>query len=221
MQLPKHNRHYQTQVDYGRYVAARLRKVSREDLAVGVDQATQSVKDKGRAWQDLNEAVSTDLAHRDAADEALDSLAQVFRLNLASRSVGADKQAPYTTIFPKGLAYYTAAPMSENVARYNELLTRAEAALPSDDPALCTLQASLPGLITNFEQAAKALDAARAQAGVARTALETSVDDWLIQMEKTYGLLVAELTRKVAERFFPRPSSSTGGDPPAPEPTEG
>jgi hypothetical protein len=219
MQLPKHNRNYQTQVDYGRYVAARLRQAKKDDLAQGVEQASQAVKDKGRSWQDLSEAVSGDLARRDAADEALDAVAQDFRLNLASRGVGADKQAPYTSIFPKGVAYYTAAPLGENPARYKELLTRAGAALPASDTALSSILSGLPTLIANFQQAVAALDSARAQAGVARTALESSVDDWLVQMEKTYGVLAAELTRKGADRFFPRPSTPVVDEPPTPEPT--
>lgn len=220
MQLPKQNRNYQPQVDYGRYVAARLRQGKKEDLALGVEQASLSVKEKGRAWQDASEVVSGKLAGRDAADDALDALAQEFRLKLASRSVGADKQAPYTTIFPKGAAYYTAAPLGENPARYNELLTRAGSALPTDDAALALIKDALPGLIAGFQQAVADLESARTLAGVARTALESSVDNWLIQMEKTYGVLAADHTRKGADRFFPRPSAPLVEEPPAPGPAE-
>ena len=47
-----------------------------------------------------------------------------------------------------------------------------------------------------------------------------AVDDWLLQMEKTYGALVAELTRKGAERFFPRSSAVPDDEPPEPGPTQ-
>ena len=65
--------------------------------------------------------------------------------------------------------------------------------------------------------AVKTLASVRTQAAVARTALDTGVDDWSIHIEKTYGALAAELTRKGAERFFPR--SSGGGSAPDEPPT--
>ncbi len=220
MRLPKHNRNYQTQVDYGRYVATRLRQATKDDLAASVEQTSQSVKDKGRAWQDLSEAVSSCMASRDATDDALDAIAQEFRLKLASRAVGADKVAPYTAIFPKGIAYYTAAPLGENPTRYKELLTRATATLPADDSALAPLQTQMPALVASFQQAVTELETARTAAAVARTALESAVNDWLLQMEKTYGALAAELTRKGADRFFPRPSAEPGDEPPEPAPAQ-
>jgi hypothetical protein len=219
MQLPKHNRSFQTQVDYGRYVAARLKQAKKDDLATSVEQASQLVKDKGRAWQDATEIVSGATAHRDAADDALDAVAREFRLKLASRSVGADKQEPYTSIFTKGIVYYTAAPLAENPARYKELLTRAAAALSPEDAALATLRTELPNLIASFQQAVSELDAARAASSVARTALESAVDTWLLQMEKTYGALAHELTRKGADRFFPRSASVAADDSTPPDGT--
>jgi hypothetical protein len=53
------------------------------------------------------------LADRDAADDALDTIAQNGRLGLASRSLDADKKAPYALIFHKGIAYYTAARLED------------------------------------------------------------------------------------------------------------
>ena len=125
---------------------------------------------------------------------------------------------PYTTIFPKGFNYYKASPLSENVTRYQELLTRAASALSGDDAALVTLQQTLPSLIGNFAQAAALLDAQRTQAAVARTALDAKIDEWHNQMEKTYGALAAELTRKGADRFFPRDSSTHDAPPDEPPP---
>ena len=130
MRLPKQGSSYRNHVDFGRYVVARLHQAKREDLAVDVERMSQNVKEKGREWEDAGELISSCTARRDACDEALDSLAKTFRLKLASRSVGADKVAPYTSIFPKGLAYFTAAPLPENVARYRELLSRTSSELP-------------------------------------------------------------------------------------------
>jgi hypothetical protein len=130
--------------------------------------------------------------------------------------MGADKVAPYTTIFPKGLAYYTAAPLGENVARYKELLARAAKGLSVDDTALVTLQSALPDQIEAFSKAVAALAAARTQAALARTALESTIDEWIIQIEKTYGVLAAELTRAGADRFFPRASNTSAAAPEEP-----
>jgi hypothetical protein len=148
--------------------------------------------------------------------------AKTFRLKLSARAVGADKAAPYTSIFPKGIAYYTAAPISDNVARYRELLTRATTGLPTGDEALAALQQSLPELIDLYAKAVTELDAARTKAALARTELEVSIDNWSVQLEKTYGVLTSEVTRAGADRFFPRASSSrVVEEPSATAPAEG
>ena len=221
MRLPKQGSNYRAYVDYGRYVIARLQQDKREAMSADVECITQAVKDRGREWEDATELLSSCLARRDASDEALDSTAKVFRLNLASRAVGADKVAPYTSIFPKGLAYYTAAPLPENVARYKELLARAAKGLSVEDPALVTLKGALPGLIEAFSTAVAELAAARTAAALARTALESTIDEWVVQIEKTYGALAAELTRAGADRFFPRAANSSVAAPeePTTEPT--
>ena len=140
MKLPKADSNYRAFVDFGRYVTASLQQAKYDNLAADVDSVTQVVKTKGRAWEDSSEDVSRSTAQRDALDHDLDTTAKTFRLALASRAINANRQTPYTSIFPKGIAYYTAAPLSENGARYGELLTRAVAALPSDDAALVALQ---------------------------------------------------------------------------------
>jgi hypothetical protein len=204
MRLPRQDRNFQVHVGYGRYVAARLRQVRREEQAAEVDAAGSLVKERGRAWEDAFEALSSQAAQRDAVDDALDTAAQEFRLKLAARSVGADRRPPYTAIFPKGIAYYTASPLSENEKRYRELLARAEAQLEASDADLVALRTTVPALIDAFGPAEAALDKARTRVGLARTALEAAVDAWLTQLERTYGTLVAELGRRKAERFFPK-----------------
>jgi hypothetical protein len=197
-----------------------LHQAKRVDMAADVERISLAVKEKGRQWEDASELVSSCTARRDAADDALDALAKSFRLKLAARAVGADKEAPYTSIFPKGIAYYTAAPLSDNVARYRELLTRATSGLPGGDEALTMLQ-SLPELIDQFAKAVTELDAARTKAALARTELEVIIDNWSVQLEKTYGALASEVTRAGADRFFPRTSSSrTVDEPPVTAPTE-
>jgi hypothetical protein len=219
MRLPKQGSSYRNHVDFGRYVAARLHQAKREDLAADVERMSQTVKEKGRDWEDASEFISSCTARRDSADEALDSLAKTFRLKLASRSVGADKVAPYTSVFPKGVAYYTASPLPENQARYRELLSRATSELPANDDALTTLQQALPELVDTFTKAVTELDTARTKASLARTALDVSIDNWVVQIEKTYGALAAELTRSGADRFFPKSSGSPVIEEPSTAPT--
>ena len=208
MRLPGRNRNYQTHVDYGRYVAARLSQNKQEELMAVVQGASSAVKTQGRAWEDATEAVTERTAKRDGVDDDLDGCAKDFRLKLASRHVGADREGPYTAIFPKGIGYYTAAPVGQNEARYRELLTRAQAELPSNHPELEKLQSAVPELVDDYREAVAALDKARTEAAMARTALEAEIDDWMVQMEKTYGELVTEKGRRAAERFFPRRSST-------------
>ena len=45
---------------------------------------------------------------------------------------------------------------------------------------------------------------ARTALSMARTDREAAEDEWDIAMEKTFGLLVVEVGKKKANRFFPR-----------------
>jgi hypothetical protein len=91
-----------------------------------VEQATNKVKTSGRKVEDSMDAIDTATAFRDAADSTMDDSCKHFRKQFAARSLSADKEPPYTTIFHQGIGYYIAALVSENVNRYNELITRVE-----------------------------------------------------------------------------------------------
>ncbi len=212
MELPSKNRNYSTFINFGRYVAGRLTAAKLTALASGVIAVGESVKSKGRLWEDARLAETTRLAERDVADDALDTTARELRLSLMSRNLGAQKEPPYTAIFPQGLGYYTAARVDDNADRYRELLTRAEANLPADDAALVALRDNLPAQIEDWVRAKDALEAARVATGVARTELEAAVDAWMVLLDRTYGSLVTEVGRRAADSFFPRRGRVTNTD---------
>lgn len=204
MQLPQSAAAYDTRVRYGRYVSRRLRKDKRIDLSQSVYEATQNVKQAGRAWEDTVEVIQDALADRDAADDVLDAAAQEARLALASRGISANRESPYIDIFPKGLEYYTAAPLDEEVKRYNELIERLKAHLPEDDPVRQSTIPKVEAGIVAFKEAEKAVEEARTAQSLAATRLARAEDAWNFLMEKIYGLLTSEMGRKRANRFFPK-----------------
>lgn len=207
MRLPSESASYLRRVSFGSYCARRLKRAKLNTLAQDVQDITQDVKEKGRAWDDAQEPIQNALADRDAADDNLDQNAQEIRLKLSSRSITAVREAPYTNIFPKGIEYYTAAPLDKEVQRYEELIQRLETHLPADDPVRVEFVPKIREGIAEFEAAEKAVSSARNDLALANTALQEAEDKWRRQMEKTYGALVTLFNRKTAERFFPRSSA--------------
>lgn len=210
MRLPKENAHYGHRVRFGRYVARRLRRAGRDGLAQDAAQATNTVRDAGRASEDTQEPVQEMLADRDGVDDLLDATAQNCRAQLAGRSAAAMRQIPYTAIFPDGLGYYTAAPLDEEEKRYNLLIQRLDTHLEPTDPVRLETIAALQAGITEFGKAASALATARNAALLASGKLERATETWERQMEKTYGTLLAEIGKTAAEQFFPRIRKSRG-----------
>ncbi len=210
MQLPRQNRNYKAHVRFGRYVASRLKTAKFSALAADVNAVTDDVKQRGRAWEDAGEQETDRIGERDAIDDGLDTAAKRLRMNLASRSLGAEKEPPYTAVFPDGVAYYTAAPVKESATRYRELVTRAEKSLPAADAALTELQGAVPAQIDAYTAAVVAVEEARTSEGIARTDLNAALDAWTVQLERVYGALIVEVGKRAAERFFP--SRSKGSD---------
>jgi hypothetical protein len=126
MRLPPPSSSYTTFVRYGLYVVRRLRQRGLSDLAASVEREVLAARETGRAWEDADDAIQMALADRDGADDDLDLTAQTLRNTLAGRGVGADREAPYTQVFPQGVAWYLAAPLDENVRRYDELRARVD-----------------------------------------------------------------------------------------------
>lgn len=200
MRLPRKTAPASARRDYGVYVVTRLAVAGQDGSAVM--ETTQDVKKAQRHLEDVEEAVPMALARRDADDDALDELAQTVRLGLASRSITATKEEPYKTVFYKGLAYYTAAPIRENAKRYRDLAERLSTTLPAGH-ALLALVPQIHAAAAAFEASAAAVDEARNKVGLARTQLEVAEDAWARTLEKTYGALISEYGKAKAERFFP------------------
>lgn len=211
MQLPHDNAHYSVRVEFGTYVVRRLKRAQFTALATDIALASAELKAKGRAWEDSAESLQNAMADRDGADDDLDDNAQHARANLGGRSVSAVKEAPYTLIFPQGIGYYTAARLEDEVGRYTEFGARVSAHLPDGDSIKApTLQANTQG-IADFQAGTAALQQAALQRSMLRTELLQAVEAWNRLMEKIYGLLVAELGKKAAERFFPKSRNKSKG----------
>lgn len=214
MKLPDKAAHYDVRVRLGRYVARRLRRDGKTQLAADVTKVTEAVLATGRAKEDAEWPLQDALADRDAADDDLDDTAKTARARMAGRSVDAPRTAPYTYVFPEGIDYYIAAPLDQEVPRYTELSKRLADHLEPKDPVRVEALPAIKKGLEAFSTASKAVDAARTELALADTRQVAAEEAWDRQIEKTYGVLVAEMGRARAERFFPkaRKARKGGGD---------
>jgi len=187
-----------------------LRRVGRPALAEAIVAANTAIKEAARVTDEALEALEDMRADRDALDDALDLAAQSARAALAGRRVDAVKHAPYTTIFPAGIEYYTVAPLDAQVRRYGELRARVVEALPADDVVRVALVEALDRDLPAWGQASEAVDSARTTVELARSRQAAAVDAWVRQIERTYGALVEALGRTEARRLFPKRSGRDG-----------
>lgn len=213
MYLPPASAHYSRRVRVGRYVERRLRRAGRVDLADSVKAATTAVRQCGRLLEDADDPVQEALADRDAADDQLDDLAQDARAALAGRSADAAKKPPYNLIFHSGIGYYTAATLDQEVPRYGELAGRLAEHLPETDEVRKATIPALQAGIAAFTTASETLTKARTEEALAGTRLDAAEESWERLLTKVYGLLVADLGKAAAERFFPKkPKTKKGED---------
>ena len=212
MRLPPKGSSFLIYVRYGRYVSRRLRRAGRTDLADGVRSTVDEVRTTGRLWEDADEALQDALADRDGADDDLDEAARHCRANLAGRSASAEREEPYTLIFPKGVGYYTAAPLPQEEARYNELKLRLEEHLPASDAVRKSTVAAISKGLKDFREATAEHTEATAREALAGTRARQAIANFERQIEKTYGALLVEVGRAAAEGFFPKAASSRSGE---------
>ena len=204
MKLPQENSAYSVAVKFARYTARKLRTNGRTAMANDLVSMALGLRAKGRSWEDAEDAVQDALADRDSADDGLDATAQSGRNTLAGRSVTAAREEPYTLIYPEGIGHYIAAPQDAEVARYTELKRRVELNLPEGDPVRAQTALGITTGLAAFSGGVAALDAAETSKSLARTELERANRNLRRQLEKTYGVLVTELGKQSAERFFPK-----------------
>jgi len=207
MQLPHETAHYSKRVDFGDYVSRRLVRKRLSVLADGLTKATDLVLAAGRAVEDASRPIQRAMADRDAADDSLDETAQNARNTLAGRSLDAQRSEPYTLIFHKGIAYYTAATLDEEEPRYGELKQRLEEHLPDSDEVRKAAVPAITAGLADFASSKAALTDARTAKAMAETRLAAATEAWERQVEKTYGELVKLYGRAKADRFFPRSAS--------------
>ena len=204
MELPQKTASFHRRVRYGRYVSARLQRSRREDLSRSALGATADVLATGRAWEDTEFEFQDALAVRDSIDEHLDIAARAARLKLAARGVNAVKESPYSAIFPEGVGFYTASPVSEQISRYEEFVSRLEAHLDGDDPVRVETVEIIKNNLESYEQALKGVREKVRTISLAVTELDLATREWERIMERVYGLLVADIGRQSAEPYFPR-----------------
>ncbi len=210
MQLPQVTVHHSNITRFVRYVSRRLRRAGKTSLAKDTLASGQAVREKGRAWEDADDPVQDALADRDGCDDDLDAIAQSARATLAGRSPTAIKEEPYTLIFPEGLAYYTAAPLDEEVTRYEELAERLTRHLPANDAVRKSAPAAIKKGLTAYKAASAEYDKAERAKGLARTDLDRAKRNALRQLEKVYGALMAEEGKAAAESYFPKAMRAKG-----------
>lgn len=209
MQLPKENSHYSNVTRATRYVSRRLRRAGKAALAKDTLAAGVAVREKGRAWEDTEDAVQDALADRDGSDDDLDIIARGTRTTLVGRSLTAVNEEPFILIFHQGLGYYTAATLEDEESRYNELSERIVAHLPASDSVRKTAPAAIKKGIAAFKAAEADLDKAERARGIARTDLERATRNALRQLEKVYGAIMAEDGKAAAESYFPKASRAS------------
>lgn len=202
MQLPRPDSTWSRVNGFGVYVAARLTAADRLTQAESARRYTTDVKITARRAEDLSEETIMARANRDASDDRWDSRVQGIRLTLASASLDAVHQKPYTDVFFETTRYYTESPLAEQSARMGEFITRLDTYLPADHP----LRAELPALKAYREEwdaAVRAVQEAEIAEDLAWGQLDTAEAIWRTQMDILYSELRAEEGRKAADRYFP------------------
>ena len=213
MQTPQLSNNHLVFTRYGLYVAGRLKRLKHGDLEQLARDASMSILARGRSREDIALGFQELKAQRDAIDDELDAAAQTARRMLAARAQGADRSAPYTDIFPRGIGYYIAAPLDEQVARYEELIQRLKSFLPEDDPVRAEVLPLLEEGTVAFAEARKAVREHRIQIALARTELTGTKESFNRSMNKIYGLLLADdaVGKAKAEQVFPKTARKRSG----------
>jgi len=172
------------------------------EQAGSIQQATQTVLQTGRALEDAEFALVDSYAARDASDDLLDTQVQLGRQQLASRGLGADKQTPYTALFPDGIKWYIAAPLEDQVERYQIFINRCNAQLLEDDTVRINVVPQITTLLGEWQAASSSLMTRQASTTGARDALEAAISVWQKLMHDSYNTLCIQLTKAKAEQFF-------------------
>ena len=155
-------------------------------------------------------------------DDELDDLAKRHRQAIEGRATNANKERPYTDIYPDGIAWYTASPLAEQPSRYELLVRRYDGFLPDGDP----VRAEGPAITTalaGWKEAKAQLDKLELDVAMARAKTAAAVNAWEEGLRRLYFRLAERFGKTQAERFYPKASrrdASNEVEPPTPnEPT--
>jgi len=184
-------------------VARRLRRARLSDEEAEVLAVTSTLRAAATAADDADYAVQDALADRDASDSDLDDVAKRHRQTLEGRGTTANRERPYTDIYPLGMAWYTDAPLAEQVKRYELLVRRYHEFLADGDPVRAEAGLLADGTV-QWAAARGAIDQANLDVAMARAKKQGASDDWDQSLTRLYFRLAERLGKGAAERFFPR-----------------
>lgn len=203
MRLPHKNASVLTRLNYARYTGQRLRRAkltAEEDEVKALSTAMRAAE---LAETSIEEEMTSRFADRDGCDDDLDDLTKRHRQAIEGRATNANKQRPYTDIYPDGVAWYTASPLNDQLSRYELLVRRYDEFLPAGDP----VRAEAP-LITQalaaWKDASDKLAKAELDLAMARAKTAQTVNAWEEGLRRLYFRLAERLGRAQAERFFPK-----------------
>jgi hypothetical protein len=204
MRLPSRTAANENRVAFGRYVARRLRRARLSAEEAEVLAVTDALRAATTAAEDAGYAVQDALADRDAVDSELDDVAKRHRQALEGRGTTANRERPYTDIYPDGIAWYANAPLAEQVKRYELLVRRYHEFLPDGDPVRAEAGV-ISNAIAEWSTARTAVDQANLNVAMARAKTQVAVDVWEQSLTRLYFRLAERFGKAAAERFFPRP----------------
>lgn len=205
MRLPQKTASVASRLNYARYLGQRLRRAKLSAEESEVKALTDMLRQAELAETALEEELTSLYADRDGADDDLDDFTKRHRQAIEGRATNANKERPYTDIYPDGVAWYTASPLADQVRRYELLVLRYTTFLPEDDPVRAEVSLITQAL-ASWKEASERLGKAELDVAVARAKTARAVNEWEEGLRRLYFRLAERLGKSHAERFFPKSS---------------
>ena len=205
MRLPQKTASVPNRLNYARYLGQRLRRAKLTTEEEEVKALSDVLRQAKLAETALEEELTSLYADRDSADDDIDDITKRHRQAIEGRATNANKQRPYTDIYPDGVAWYTASPLADQRSRYELLVRRYAEFLPEGDPvrAEATL---ITQALNAWKDASDRLAQAELDLAMARAKTAQSVNTWEEGLRRLYFRLAERLGKTQAERFFPKAS---------------
>lgn len=222
MRLPAENASNAVRYTFARYVARRARRARLEAEENEVKAATAALKSAADFEDGAEQALPDIFADRDSFDDELDDIAKRHRQAIEGRATNANRERPYTAIYPDGIAWYTSAPLDQQKSRYELLVRRYAESLPDGDPVRAEGHLITEAL-EGWTQATEALGKAQMEVAVARAKTAQALEAWEATLNRLYFRLGEKLGKTRAERIFPKMRRGSRNDtdtPPGDRPIE-